>query len=81
MPVTMHCQEMVPFAILFARKEKPMDPPDRIQLHLELPYHQQPRDHPRIGALLDKGFVIADYQRVTDKEVSVTLVRAPLESS
>ena len=58
-----------------------MDPSERIQLHLELPYHHQPRDHPRIGALLAEGFVIADYQRVTDKEVSVTLVRALRKSS
>ena len=72
---------MAAFAILLARKENAMAPSERIQLHLKLPYHQQPRDHPRIGALLADGFVIADYQRVTDQEISVTLVRALGESS
>ena len=58
-----------------------MEPSERVQLYLKLPYHQQPRDHPRIGALLAQGFTISDYQRVTDQEVSVTLVRAPAETS
>jgi hypothetical protein len=54
---------------------------ERIQLHLELQYRMQPRDHPKIGALLDRGFRIADLQRVTDKEVVITLVRPASETS
>ncbi len=58
-----------------------MESSERVQLYLKLPYHQQPRNHPRISALLAQGFTIADYQRVTDQEVSVTLVRPPAETS
>ena len=54
---------------------------ERIQLHLVLQYRKQPRDHPRIGALLDRGFRIADLQRVTDQEVVVTLERSAGETS
>jgi len=48
---------------------------ERIQLHLELQYRKQPKDDPRIGALLAQGFRIAELQRITDKEVAITLVR------
>jgi len=47
----------------------------RVQLHLALSFKQEPRDHPRIAALLEEGYRIDDLQRVTDKEALVTLVR------
>ena len=52
-----------------------MERAERIQLHLELPFNKQPGEHPRIGALLAEGYTIAQYQRLTDREVAVTLVR------
>jgi hypothetical protein len=52
-----------------------MERPERIQLHLALPYKIQPRDHPRIRGLLDDGYLISQFQRITDKEVIVTLRR------
>jgi len=52
-----------------------MERPERIQLHLTLPFKKEPRDHPKIGALLEEGFRIDQFQRVTDKEAVVTLVR------
>lgn len=47
----------------------------RVQLHLALSFKQEPRDHPRIAALLKEGYRIDQLQRVTDKEALVTLVR------
>jgi hypothetical protein len=52
-----------------------MERPERIQLHLTLPFKKEPREHPRIGALLDEGFRIDQYQRITDRDVVVTLTR------
>jgi len=49
----------------------------RIQLHVVLPYRFEPREHHRIRGWLDRGYRIADLQRVTDREVLVTL-EAPL---
>ena len=49
------------------------DKKDRIQLHLVLPYKFEPTEHPKISALLDEGYLIRQLQRVTDREVIVTL--------
>ena len=49
------------------------DSPDRVQLHLVLPYKFQPRDDHRIRAYLERGYRIVQLQRVTDREVIVTL--------
>ena len=58
-----------------------MDRPEQLQLHLALPYRQQPRDHPRIRALLEDGYVIAELHRISDKEVLVTLrLSSPVSS-
>ena len=60
----------------------PMDPsrntqsPDRIQLHLVLPYKDEAATHPRIMAHLADGYRIEQLQRVTDQEVLVTLLRS-----
>jgi hypothetical protein len=51
------------------------DPKQRIQLHLVLPYNHEVGDHPRIGPHLDQGYRIVQLQRVTDREVLVTLDR------
>ncbi len=53
--------------------------PDRIQLHLVLPYKDEAATHPRIKAHLERGYRIEQLQRVTDREVLVTLV--PTRSS
>ena len=49
--------------------------PDRIQLHLVLPYKDEAATHPRIKAHLERGYRIEQLQRVTDREVLVTLTR------
>ena len=46
---------------------------ERVQLHLVLPYKFQPTDEPQVKDLLDKGYRIEQFQRVTDREVIVTL--------
>jgi len=46
---------------------------DRLQLHLVLPYKFQVGDHPRVRAYLGRGYSIVGLQRVTDREVLVTL--------
>jgi hypothetical protein len=45
----------------------------RIQLHLVLPYKFDPADHHEVRAYLDRGYRIEQFQRVTDREVVVTL--------
>lgn len=51
----------------------------RIQLHLVLPYKFQPRDEPRVRAYLDRGYRIVQLQRVSDRELLLTLA-APASS-
>ena len=53
--------------------EKPEKADGLVQLHLVLPYRHQPREDPRIKAYLDRGYRIVQLQRVTDREVIVTL--------
>ena len=51
---------------------------DRVQLHVVLPYKFQPTDAPQVKDLLDRGYRIEQLQRVSDREVIVTLAsRAP----
>jgi hypothetical protein len=49
---------------------------DRIQLHLVLAYKHEAREHPRIRERLERGYRIVQLQRVSDREVLVTLERA-----
>lgn len=49
--------------------------PDRIQLHLSVPYKTEIRRVPRIRAYLDRGYRIVELQRITDHEVITTLER------
>jgi hypothetical protein len=58
--------------MLCARKENPMASTTRTQIHLELPYKQQPRDHPTVKAYLERGCRIEHLQRLTDRDVLVT---------
>jgi hypothetical protein len=57
-----------------------MENTDRVQLHLVLPYKHEARDHPRIRERLGQGYRIVQLQRVTDREVLVTLERAAAAS-
>jgi hypothetical protein len=52
-----------------------MERSERVQMHLTLSFKKEPHEHPQIGALLEQGFRVDQFQRVTDKEVVVTLVR------
>ena len=59
---------------------RPVDRPeqnDKIQLHLVLPYKFQPTEEPRVKNLLDRGYRIVQLQRVTDREVVITLTNRP----
>ena len=44
-----------------------------IQLQLTLAFKHEPEEHPRIRAMLDRGYRISQFQRLTDQEVLVTL--------
>ena len=55
----------------------PTAQPDQVQLHLVLPYKFQPTDEPRVKSLLDDGYRIVQLQRVTDREVIITLTNRP----
>jgi len=48
---------------------------ERIQLHLVHPYSVEIRDNAKVKRYLDGGYRIAHLQRVTDREVLVTLAR------
>jgi len=49
----------------------------RIQLHLVLPYKHQVKDHPRVRGYLERGWRIRQLQRLSDREVVVTLAALP----
>jgi hypothetical protein len=44
----------------------------RQQLHLVLPYKFEPKEHPRVAAMLAEGWRIVEVTRVTDRETLVT---------
>jgi predicted GNAT superfamily acetyltransferase len=48
--------------------------PDKVQLHLVLPYKFEPTDDAQVSGLLERGYRIVQFQRVTDREVIVTLI-------
>ena len=52
-----------------------MDRPERIQLQVMLPYKLEPRDDVRVRRLLEDGYAIEQFQRLTDKEALVTLAK------
>ena len=45
----------------------------RVQLHLVLPYKADPAQHNQIRAYLDRGYLIEQLQRISDREAVVTL--------
>jgi len=47
----------------------------RVQLHLVLPFKHEAQDHPQIRGYLERGFRIVQLQRISDREVVVTLSR------
>ena len=49
------------------------DKPDKLQLHLVLPYNIEVGTDPTVRRYLDSGYRILQLQRVTDREVLVTL--------
>jgi hypothetical protein len=48
----------------------------RVQLHVSLPYKQEPKVHPKVSRMLAEGWRIAGLQRLTDRDALVTLERA-----
>lgn len=46
---------------------------ERVQLQVGMTFKQQPAEHPRIKAYLDRGYRVVHVQRVTDDEALVTL--------
>ena len=52
--------------------------PERIQLHLVLPYKFEPGEDPRVREWLDRGYRVEQLQRVSDREALVTLTNAPV---
>lgn len=52
---------------------------DRIQLHIPLPYKQEPKVDPKVSRLLREGWTIASLQRLTDRDALVTLERPASE--
>jgi hypothetical protein len=55
--------------------------PDRVQLHLTMPFRLQPGTHPSVRTYLDRGFRIVAVQRLSDREALVTVEAGPLSPS
>ncbi len=53
----------------------------RIQLHLVMPYKLEAREQHQIKAYLDEGYRILQLQRITDREVIVTLTNEPADGA
>jgi hypothetical protein len=49
------------------------DDAGKIQLQIVLPYKDEARSHGSVRGYLERGYRIVDLQRVTDREVVVTL--------
>ncbi len=54
-----------------------MRPPEKLQLHLKLPYKFEPRQHHQVRGYLERGYRIVQLQRLTDREAVVTLEAVP----
>ena len=50
---------------------------ERIQLHLVQPYKIEVGEHQRVKRYLERGYTIEQIQRLTDREVLVTLAPGP----
>jgi hypothetical protein len=53
----------------------------RVQLHVSLPYKQEPKAHPKVSRLLAEGWKVAGLQRLTDRDALVTLERGPSDQA
>jgi len=64
-------------AILPPAMEHPdnADAPARFQLHLVLAYKHEPRHDPNVRAWLERGYRVEQLQRLSDREVLITLAR------
>ena len=49
----------------------------QIQLHVVMPYKLEAREHHQIRTYLDRGYRIVQLQRISDREVIVTLTDEP----
>lgn len=49
-----------------------MEPAQRLQIQVQLPFKKQPRDDHRIASYLARGYRIVDLLRISDGEVLVT---------
>jgi hypothetical protein len=54
---------------------------ERVQIHIPLPYKQEPKVNPRVSRLLAEGWRVAGLQRLTDRDALVTLDRAPSDQA
>ena len=54
-------------------EDMPPETRSRVQLHLVLPYKADPAQHNQIRAYLERGYLIEQLQRITDREAIVTL--------
>lgn len=50
-----------------------MNREERVQIQLGMTFKQQPADHARVKAYLERGYRVVHVQRVTDHEALVTL--------
>jgi len=64
---------IVPFAILCGMSASQ----ERVQLHLVHPYNIELCHHHTIKSYLDRGYRILQLQRVTDREILVTVTNEP----
>jgi hypothetical protein len=53
---------------------------EQIQVHLVHPYNVEIRQNRQVSDMLERGFRIVDLQRVTDREVVVTLEHGRVEA-
>ena len=47
----------------------------RLQVHVPLPYRKEPGHDPRVARYLSAGWRVEEFQRLTDRDALVTLVR------
>ena len=47
----------------------------RVQLHLVHAYKLQPREHPAVRRYLESGYRVESLQRVSDREILITLAK------
>ena len=53
----------------------------RFQVQLPIPYGREPRDDERVKRHLERGFTVAQLQRLSDQEVLVTFEAPSLDQA